>query len=394
MDKEFKAKAKLFFSVLSQGKYGSITVYYEKKKIFFHRGVLPGPSAQIRLLKKKCLDDFFLKGDLGWAESYIESNWESSNLSDFLEWGAKNFHEFSKYIRGKWFIILYLRLKHYLNRNSKTGSKKNISFHYDLGNSFYEKWLDKSMTYSSGMFKKESDDLYDAQLNKYQNLAKITDIKNNDKVLEVGCGWGGFSCFLAKNFSADVTAITISKKQYEKVKEKVFTEKLTEKINVKLTDYREIKGLYDKIVSIEMFEAVGEKYWSKYFDVLGSNLKYNGAIGLQTITIEDKFFKKYRKFPDFIQTYIFPGGMLPSIEEMSKVLKSKGLSIEKKQMFGNDYAKTLRMWSKSFENSWENIKKEGFNDAFRRMWRYYLGYCEGGFKSGNINVGQFLIKKS
>lgn len=394
MDKEFKAKAKLFFSVLSQGKYGSITVYYAKKKIFFHRGVLPGPSAQIRLLKKKCLDDFFLKGDLGWAESYIESNWESSNLSDFLEWGAKNFHEFSKYIRGKWFIILYLRLKHYLNRNSKTGSKKNISFHYDLGNSFYEKWLDKSMTYSSGMFKKESDDLYNAQLNKYRNLAKITDIKNNDKVLEVGCGWGGFSCFLAKNFSADVTAITISKKQYEKVKEKVFTEKLTEKINVKLTDYREIKGLYDKIVSIEMFEAVGEKYWSKYFEVLGGNLKYNGAIGLQTITIEDKFFKKYRKFPDFIQTYIFPGGMLPSIEEMSKVLKSKGLSIEKKQMFGNDYAKTLKMWSKSFENSWENIKKEGFNDAFRRMWRYYLGYCEGGFKSGNINVGQFLIKKS
>ena len=394
MDKEFKAKAKLFFSVLSQGKYGSITVYYAKKKIFFHRGVLPGPSAQIRLLKKKCLDDFFLKGDLGWAESYIESNWESSNLSDFLEWGAKNFHEFSKYIRGKWFIILYLRLKHYLNRNSKTGSKKNISFHYDLGNSFYEKWLDKSMTYSSGMFKKESDDLYNAQLNKYQNLAKITDIKNNDKVLEVGCGWGGFSCFLAKNFSANVTAITISKKQYEKVKEKVFKEKLTEKINVKLTDYREIKGLYDKIVSIEMFEAVGEKYWSKYFEVLGGNLKYNGAIGLQTITIEDKFFKKYRKFPDFIQTYIFPGGMLPSIEEMSKVLKSKGLSIEKKQMFGNDYAKTLRMWSKSFENSWENIKKEGFNDAFRRMWRYYLGYCEGGFKSGNINVGQFLIKKS
>ena len=146
-------------------------------------------------IDKKCLDDFFLKGDLGWAESYIEGNWESSNLSDFLEWGAKNFHEFSKYIRGKWFIILYLRLKHYLNRNSKTGSKKNISFHYDLGNSFYEKWLDKSMTYSSGMFKKESDDLYDAQLNKYLNLAKITDIKNKDKVLEVGCGWGGFSCF-------------------------------------------------------------------------------------------------------------------------------------------------------------------------------------------------------
>ncbi len=394
MDKEFKAKADLFFSVLSQGKFGSIKVYYEGKKIFSHCGDLLGPIANISLLHKKCLDDFFLKGDLGWAESYIEGNWESSNLSDFLEWGAKNFHEFSKYIRGKWFVILYLRLKHYLNRNSKTGSKKNISFHYDLGNSFYEKWLDKSMTYSAGMFKKESDDLYDAQLNKYLNLAKITNIKNKDKVLEVGCGWGGFSCFLAKNFLADVTAITISKKQYEKVKEKVFKEKLTDKVKVKLTDYREIKGLYDKIVSIEMFEAVGERYWSKYFEVLGNNLKYNGSIGLQTITIEDKFFKKYRKFPDFIQTYIFPGGMLPSIEEMSKVLRSNGLSIEKKQMFGNDYAKTLKMWSKSFESSWDNIKKEGFNDTFRRMWRYYLGYCEGGFKSGNINVGQFLIKKN
>ncbi len=394
MDKEFKAKADLFFSVLSQGKFGSIKVYYEGKKIFSHCGDLLGPIANISLLHKKCLDDFFLKGDLGWAESYIEGNWESSNLSDFLEWGAKNFHEFSKYIRGKWFVILYLRLKHYLNRNSKTGSKKNISFHYDLGNSFYEKWLDKSMTYSAGMFKKESDDLYDAQLNKYLNLAKITNIKNKDKVLEVGCGWGGFSCFLAKNFLADVTAITISKKQYEKVKEKVFKEKLTDKVKVKLTDYREIKGLYDKIVSIEMFEAVGERYWSKYFEVLGNNLKYNGSIGLQTITIEDKFFKKYRKFPDFIQTYIFPGGMLPSIEEMSKVLRSNGLSIEKKQMFGNDYAKTLKMWSKSFESSWDNIKKDGFNDTFRRMWRYYLGYCEGGFKSGNINVGQFLIKKN
>ena len=154
MDKEFKAKAELFFSVLSQGKFGSIKVYYEKKKSLFSSWYFTGTDAQIRLIDKKCLDDFFLKGDLGWAESYIENNWDSTNLSDFLEWGAKNFHEFSKYIRGKWFIILYLRLKHYLNRNSKSGSRKNISFHYDLGNSFYEKWLDKSMTYSSGMFKR------------------------------------------------------------------------------------------------------------------------------------------------------------------------------------------------------------------------------------------------
>ena len=394
MDKEFKAKANLFYGVLSQAKYGSIEVYYQEELVFSYAGELVGPKASVTLVNKKCLDDFFLKGDLGWAESYIEKNWESSNLSDFLEWGAKNFHEFSKYIRGKWFIILYLRMKHYLNGNSRSGSKKNISFHYDLGNSFYEKWLDESMTYSSAMFEKKTDDLFKAQINKYSNLAKITNIRNKDKVLEIGCGWGGFSSYLAKNFSADVTAITISKKQYEKVKEKVFKDKLADKVKVQLTDYREIKGQYDKIVSIEMFEAVGERYWSKYFEVLKNNLKNNGSIGLQTITIEDKFFKKYRKFPDFIQTYIFPGGMLPSIEEMTKTLKSNGLFIKEKKMFGNDYAKTLKLWSRSFEGSWEKIKKEGFNETFRRMWRYYLGYCEGGFKSGNINVGQFLIKKN
>ena len=394
MDKEFKAKADLFYGVLSQAKYGSIEVSYRNELVFSHNGEFEGPKALVTLVNKKCLDDFFLKGDLGWAESYIEKNWESSNLSDFLEWGAKNFHEFSKYIRGKWFIILYLRMKHYLNKNSRSGSKKNISFHYDLGNSFYEKWLDKSMTYSSAMFEKQTDDLFKAQINKYSNLAKITNIRNNDKVLEIGCGWGGFSSYLAKNFSADVTAITISKKQYEKVKEKVFKDKLADKVKVQLIDYREIKGQYDKIVSIEMFEAVGERYWSKYFEVLKNNLKNNGSIGLQTITIEDKFFKKYRKFPDFIQTYIFPGGMLPSVEEMTKILKSNGLFIKEQKMFGNDYARTLKLWSRSFEGSWEKIKKEGFNETFRRMWRYYLGYCEGGFKSGNINVGQFLIKKN
>ena len=394
MDKEFKAKADLFYGVLSQAKYGSIEVSYRNELVFSHNGQFEGPNAFVTLVNKKCLDDFFLKGDLGWAESYIEKNWESSNLSDFLEWGAKNFHEFSKYIRGKWFIILYLRIKHYLNKNSRSGSKKNISFHYDLGNSFYEKWLDKSMTYSSAMFEKQTDDLFKAQINKYSNLAKITNIRNKDKVLEIGCGWGGFSSYLAKNFSADVTAITISKKQYEKVKEKVFKDKLADKVKVQLIDYREIKGQYDKIVSIEMFEAVGERYWSKYFEILKNNLKNNGSIGLQTITIEDKFFKKYRKFPDFIQTYIFPGGMLPSVEEMTKILKSNGLFIKEQKMFGNDYARTLKLWSRSFEGSWEKIKKEGFNETFRRMWRYYLGYCEGGFKSGNINVGQFLIKKN
>ena len=389
-----QGKLDLFLDVLAQSKYGSICVYKDNKSIFSFKGKFPGPDTNIKILKDKCISDFFLRGDLGWAESYIDGNWETSNLTDFLEWGARNFHEFSKYVRGKWFTILYLRLKHHLKKNSRTGSKKNISFHYDLGNSFYEKWLDESMTYSSAMFKDPGDNLHKGQINKYENLANITGVKECDKILEVGCGWGGFSSFLAKRYSANVTAITISKKQYEKAKQKIYEDKLTEKVDIKLLDYRNINGKYDKIVSIEMFEAVGEKYWSKYFDVLKKNLKSNGSIGLQTITIEDKFFQKYKKFPDFIQTYIFPGGMLPSVEEMDKVITSKGLHITNKTMFGNDYAKTIRIWSESFENSWGCIKSLGFSESFKRLWNYYLGYCEGGFKSGNINVGQFLIKKA
>ena len=388
-----QSKLNLFLNVLAQSKYGSINVYKDNKSIFSFNGELAGPDANIKILNEKCISDFFLRGDLGWAESYVDGNWETSNLTDFLEWGARNFHEFSKYVRGKWFTILYLRLKHHLKKNSRSGSKKNISFHYDLGNSFYEKWLDESMTYSSAMFKDPKDNLHKGQINKYENLANITGVKENDKILEIGCGWGGFSSFLAKKYSANVTAITISKKQYEKAKQKIYEDKLTEKVDVKLLDYRNINGKYDKIVSIEMFEAVGEKYWSKYFDVLKKNLKSDGSIGLQTITIEDKFFQKYKKFPDFIQTYIFPGGMLPSVEEMNKVIISRGLHIKNKKMFGNDYAKTIRIWSESFENSWGCIKSLGFSESFKRLWNYYLGYCEGGFKSGNINVGQFLIKK-
>lgn len=393
MDYDFRKKLELFFSVLSQSKYGSILVYYKNKEIFKHSGNLAGPKAEISIKNKKCLDDFFIKGDLGWAESYIEENWDTKNLTDFLEWGAKNFHEFSKFIRGKWYIILHLRLKHFFNRNTKNGSQKNISFHYDLGNNFYKTWLDKSMTYSSAIFKESKDDLYKAQINKYKNLSKLIDVKSSDKILEIGCGWGGFSEFLAKSYKAKITAITISERQYESVKENIFKKKLNEYINVQLTDYRDVRGKFDKIVSIEMFEAVGEKYWKDYFKILRDNLKNNGSIGLQTITIDERFFNKYRKFPDFIQTYIFPGGMLPSIQEMNKVLGSTGLKVDSQFMFGDHYAKTLEYWRGSFDRSWDNIKNMGFNNTFKRMWNYYLSYCQGGFQSGNINVGQFLIKK-
>ena len=383
----------LFFSVLSQSSYGEINILYNKKPIFHFKAKAQGPRAIVNIKDFKCIENFFLKGDLGWAESYIQGLWETSNLSDFLEWGAKNFHSFSNFIRGKWYIILYLRFKHYLNMNSKKGSQKNIKFHYDLGNDFYKSWLDESMTYSSAIFEDSDQKLFDAQINKFKNLSNLCNINSNDHVLEIGCGWGSFSIFLAKTIRAHVTAITISKKQYQVVKQRVYEEELSDKVNVKLLDYRDLKGKFDKIVSIEMFEAVGEKYWSLYFDTLKNNLKKSGKIGIQTITIKDDYFQTYKKFPDFIQTYIFPGGMLPSISSLRNTLNRSGLKLIDKNLFGQHYARTLSHWKKSFEHSWDEIKKNGFDSNFKRLWQYYLSYCEGGFRSGNINVGQFLIGK-
>ena len=388
-----KGSFKLFCSVLSQAQFGSIKIFYKQKEIFSYNSPNFGPKTNLKINDFKCIQNFFLKGDLGWAESYIENLWETTDLSVFLEWGARNFHSFSSYIRGKWYIILYLRIKHFLNSNSRQGSMKNIKFHYDLGNDFYKRWLDKSMTYSSAIFKNEKQDLYDAQMNKFKKLAELCEINQNDNVLEIGCGWGAFSIFLAKVRKANVTAITISKKQFDEVRKKVHEENLKEKINVKLIDYRDLQGRFDKIVSVEMFEAVGEKYWPLYFEILRKNLKARGKIGLQTITIEDNYFKTYKRFPDFIQTYIFPGGMLPSINILQKTINKSGLKIIEKKLFGQHYAQTISKWKFSFESSWEDIVNNDFDINFKRLWQYYLSYCEGGFRSGNINVGQFLIGK-
>lgn len=395
MTKNFNNKYfNLFCSVLSQAKYGKIKVSNKKHLLFEQNGLKSGPNVKIQIHDFKCVSNFFLKGDLGWAESYIENMWDTEDLTGFLEWGALNFHCFSDFIRGKWYIILFLRFKHFLNSNSKKGSRKNISFHYDLGNEFYKHWLDKSMTYSSAIFSNKSQKLYDAQINKFNNLVSLCDIKSNDSVLEVGCGWGSFSIYLAKIVKARVTAITISKKQFELVRKRILDENLSDRIDVKLLDYRDLKGKFDKIVSIEMFEAVGEKYWSLFFRILKKNLKIGGKIGLQTITIKDNYFLSYKKFPDFIQTYIFPGGMLPSLYALNKTLDSEGLRILKENLFGQHYAKTINVWRRSFDSSWIDIKKSGFDISFKRLWSYYLSYCEGGFKSGNINVGQFLIGRA
>lgn len=384
---------KIFISVLSKARYGSVYLIYNRRIIFCKKFREKGPLAKIYINDVSCIKNFLLRGEIGWAESYVENLWTTDNLTNFLQWGAMNHRNFVKYIKGKWYAKIYSRIKHYLNSNTKAGSKRNITYHYDLGNEFYESWLDKSMTYSSAIFDSENQKLYQAQLNKFKKLADMCEVKKDDDVLEIGCGWGAFSIYLAKTRKAKVTAITISKKQFEIVKQKIDQEGLGSCVKVKLLDYREIRGTYDKILSIEMFEAVGEKYWPIFFDKIKKHLNKKGKIGLQTITINDSFFQSYRRSPDFIQTYIFPGGMLASEEALNKTLKQSGLKVYRRFKFGKHYARTLSEWKSSFENSWDEIKKFGFDINFKRLWEYYFSYCEGGFKSGNIDVCQFLIGK-
>jgi cyclopropane-fatty-acyl-phospholipid synthase len=268
---------------------------------------------------------------------------------------------------------------------------KYISKHYDLGNEFFSQWLDKTLTYSSAIYKNQNDTLEIAQKNKYQQLINLLNIKDNNKVLEIGCGWGGFSEHLAKNHNVSIDCITISKKQFEFTKNRIFKAGLNNKVNVKFLDYRDLKDNYDKVASIEMIEAVGENYLDKYFGTIKQSLKINGTAAIQGITIRDDLFDRYRSSEDFIQKYIFPGGFLPSTHFMKDLIKKNDLSLLKVNSYPDDYVRTLATWRENFFETWKNISPLGFDETFKRMWEFYLSYCEAGFKSRNIDLIQFSI---
>ena len=280
---------------------------------------------------------------------------------------------------------------HFQNKNTKNQAKKNISHHYDLGNKFYEYWLDKSMTYSSAIFHEKSIEIEDAQNNKYKRLAELSSINNGDEVLEIGCGWGGFAEFLGKNYDCKVTAITISEEQFKFATKRIAEAKLAEKVKIVFCDYRNLSGKFDKIISIEMFEAVGSEYWNTFFKKVESVLKPKGSISLQLITIDDKIYDVYKINPDFIQKYIFPGGMLPSMKVLKNILGNTSLNIKSIDSYANDYAKTLNIWNKQFNQNWSKIEKLGFDERFKLLWNYYLSYCEGGFLSKNIDLKQINL---
>ena len=384
---------KIADNILSKIKLGNLIVTYpngEKRKFL---GEQSGYNVDIKFNNYNLFNKLLRKGATGLAESYMNGDFETKNLSRLLLFCNDNESYFLKNKNKHLILNYYIRFKHYLNENTTSKSKKNISYHYDLGNDFYKHWLDKSMTYSSAIFPSSGTDLFEAQINKYEQIAKPLKLNENSTLLEIGCGWGGFSTFVAKSYGANVTAITLSKEQYDFASKKIFKEGLNEKIKLEIKDYREINESYSHIASIEMFEAVGKKYWETFLNTVKNSLSPNGLASLQIITINNHKVSEYQSNPDFIQQYIFPGGFLPSKNQLEKITNQIGLSLTELQNFKNSYAKTLQIWNNKFQIAWPNIAAQGFSLRFKKMWEYYLSYCEAGFISGSTDVSQFIIKK-
>ncbi|KAL7574649.1 hypothetical protein ACA910_002998 [Epithemia clementina (nom. ined.)] len=390
-------------------KNGSLTLQLPDGEILCIEGSELGANGVIELQSYDLLQRVLDSGDVGVGESFVDGEWSSPDVTDVMLLFCQNQQMMLGRKRSCW-ASLFLSFIQWRDRNTKTGSKRNISAHYDLGNSFYEKWLDPSMTYSSALFNPTSnqhqqepkqltmDDtgkLENAQKAKYESLIDRVGIGANDHVLEIGCGWGGFAEYAAQTKGCKVTCLTISREQLAYAEKRIADAGLADKVEILFRDYREEQGVYDRIVSIEMFEAVGEEYWPTYFDCLNKCLKPGGSAGIQVITIQEQLFDRYRQTTDFIQRYIFPGGMLPTPTILTKLGNERGLNVTAELEFGKDYAATLVHWRKRFQAAWSDIEKinPNFDLRFKRMWEFYLHYCEAGFTSGNIDVRQIVFLK-
>lgn len=349
------------------------------------------PEAHIRLHNFRPLVRLYLGGANGWSESYLAGEWDSVDLTTLVKWALAYENALTELSKASFFTQMLHNIYHWQRDNSRNGSRKNIAAHYDLGNDFYKHWLDQSMTYSSALYNHPDDSLHRAQHNKYARILELLEAKAGQNVVEIGCGWGGFALQASRDHALNVHGITLSQEQLKWADERITKEALNEQVNLSLTDYRDLNQQYDAVVSIEMFEAVGEAHWDTYFETLKRVLKPGGNAVLQIITIEDERFHTYRKQADFIQRYVFPGGMLPSVSILKDKISEHGFVLKKHQLFGKDYARTLREWHRDFEHSWEDIRDQGFDETFYRLWRYYLAYCEGGFEHGSIDVGLYVL---
>lgn len=363
------------------------------RSVLFDQGN-PGPRAVVDVHEFGFAKRALAGGDIGFAESYMDGEWSTPDLTAVLEFFSENFEAAGKLAVGGSLVKGINKVRHFFNRNSKAGARRNIMAHYDLGNDFYESWLDETMTYSSALFDKPNMSLEQAQTAKYAGIADQLSAGPDSSLLEIGCGWGGFAEYAAKVRGSKVTCLTISEAQRDYAASRMQAEGLSDRVEIRLEDYRDHQGKYDGVASIEMFEAVGEAYWPSYFQKIHESLDGSAKAALQIITIDDDLFRRYRKRTDFIQRYIFPGGMLPSEKALRESLSAAGLRFDAVHYFGQDYAKTLKLWAERFEEAWDRIQTFGFDERFRRLWRFYLSYCEAGFGNGRINVGQFQLSRA
>ncbi|NLR97098.1 class I SAM-dependent methyltransferase [Rhizobium sp. P38BS-XIX] len=372
--------------------YGRLRLVLPAGQIIEKRGRHHGPEASITICRWRMLRRVVAAGDIGFAESFIDGDWTTPDLTAVIRFAARNSEALAPAIEGGLPMRLLNRVKHLLNANTKRGSRRNIEAHYDLGNAFYKEWLDPSMLYSSAIFDMTTPTLEAAQQKKLETIAEKLDLSGGESILEIGFGWGALALHLAEKSDASVTGITLSPSQLDWARHAVEISDVSDKIDLSLKDYRDIDGQFDRIVSIEMFEAVGEAYWPSYFDTLKRCLKPGGRAVLQIISIEEQRFATYRNTTDFIQKYIFPGGFLPSDSVLSASVRAAGLKITATDHFGRSYARTLAEWRARFEARWPVIAELGFDERFRRLWHYYLCYCEAGFEEGTINVGLYTIE--
>ncbi len=373
---------------------GGITFVLPSGREISLGGGEPGPHARVVIHDYNFMRRVMAAGDIGFAEGYMAGEWSTPNLTAVLESASLNWDRLAQLVQGNAAMRMVNFLRHLVRSNTRRGSRRNIHHHYDLGNAFYERWLDPGMTYSAARFERADQSLIEAQQHKYASLARSMNLQAGHSVLEIGCGWGGFAEFAAAQVGAQVTGVTISREQYDFARRRLFEQGLADKADIRLIDYRDVEGRFDRVASIEMFEAVGERYWPTYFNKLRDVLEPGGRAGLQIITIRDELFDDYRSRADFIQKYVFPGGMLGSEPRLRQVAQQAGLAWGEVARFGQDYGRTLAEWGQRFHAAWDDIQHLGFDERFRRLWSFYLSYCEAGFRTGRTDVIQLSLGRA
>ncbi|HET9701983.1 MAG TPA: cyclopropane-fatty-acyl-phospholipid synthase family protein [Burkholderiales bacterium] len=384
--------ARLFLQMLAGLRHGSLRLQTPDAETLVFNGAASGPAADLALRDWGVCAELLRGGDVAFADAYIAGRWDSGDLAALLQLAAVNERALEQAIHGRWWMRALLSLRHALNANTRRGSRRNIEAHYDLGNDFFRLWLDPGMTYSAAVFAGDTHlSLEQAQQLKYERILERLGAKPGDRILEIGCGWGGFAEHAAGSRGCRVHGITLSPSQLASARERIARRGLGHLVTLELRDYRDLEGRYDHVVSIEMFEAVGERWWSTYFDRVAALLAPGGRAVVQVITIAGAHFRRYRQGSDFIQQRVFPGGMLPSPEAFARHANGAALRVENAYGFGLDYAETLRRWERSFQERAAEVRELGFDERFMRLWRFYLAYCEAGFRAGRTDVYQFEL---